>query len=141
MSKYTAEQVLGCAEGYEALGEPLGASMLRAYAATLSQQAEWPSDEDVVRACRAYNKAMGIPAVPSGFATPHMMRAALQSVRPPVGVVSDEDVERSCVTFFWTKERPGAWPHDHESSYRAHFSDRMRAALESYASRHVPTKE
>lgn len=35
MSKYTVEEVLECADGYEALGEPVGASMLRAYAAEL----------------------------------------------------------------------------------------------------------
>jgi hypothetical protein len=36
------------------------------------------TDDDVMRACRAYNNPPG-PMKPSGYATPHMMRAALES--------------------------------------------------------------
>lgn len=36
--RHTAREVLECAEAYEALGEPVGASMLRAYAALLGSE-------------------------------------------------------------------------------------------------------
>lgn len=57
-------------------------------------------------------------------------------LRPPFGVVSDEDVERACETDFGKY----AW---HALSYeqKSEMRRRQRGALESYASRHAPTKE
>lgn len=77
MSKYTAEQVYRAAEKMEREG--YGGDMLREYAAHLAQP-EWPSEEDAKKAARFYAKECGLPL--DGVLGP--MRAALQSVRPPV---------------------------------------------------------
>ena len=57
--------------------------------------------------------------------------AALQSVRPPFGVVSDEDVNVAYKAVMEIAGESRPW------LARSHF----RAALESYASRHAPTKD
>lgn len=57
------------------------------------------------------------------------------SVRPPVGAVSDEDVRRACTAYVIC-----ANPDDDDEPV-SYVPARIRAALESYASRHAPTKD
>jgi hypothetical protein len=143
MSKYTAEQVLGCAEGYEALGEPLGASMLRAYAATLSQQAEWPSDDALGEASdvlRDVLEACGHRVSADEAST--ALIASLQSVRPPAVAVSDTPRYREWRHLreygVWSDGVP-VWAKDREGRMNDYTA--AVAVIEELASRHAPTKE
>ena len=54
-------------------------SWVKAIDAHLATRDAVVSDEDVERACRVYNKAPGHTNT-AGYATPHMMRAALESL-------------------------------------------------------------
>lgn len=120
MSKYTAEQFEDEARDVEngcaGIGWERRAKMLR-YAAQLAEQAEWPSEEDVERASEAVAEALGraydynrvwnawdygtmgpgdfsmVAATP--WRTHEIASAALQSVRPPVGVLSDKAVKET----------------------------------------------
>lgn len=104
-------------------------------AAHLAAQAEWPSDA----VDRVWAKLVS-PATPSAVKrtsiTKEDIRAALQSLRPPVEMVSDEDIERACEADFG-KDAWHALSYEQKSEMRR----RQRAALESYASRHAPTKD
>jgi hypothetical protein len=113
----------------------------------LAAQAEWPSEEDVRKACAAHD------AYGSGVVETPAMRAALQSVRPPVGVVSDEDVERACRAICarlghdpdercrYTGGKLVRDKHGNTYSYWTTYQVDARTVLESYASRHAPTKD
>jgi hypothetical protein len=64
------------------------------------------TDDDVMRACRAYNNPPG-PMKPSGYATPHMMRAALESFAtslPAARVPDGNDVCGELVSFIQVGE-------------------------------------
>lgn len=121
-------------------------------AAHLAAQAEWPSEEDVARLFHDEYERLA-PSFgyetredtrvfdansPNGqlmIAVCRNVRAALQSVRPPVGVVSDEDVRRACTAYVIC-----ANPDD-DNEPVSYVPARIRAALKSYASRHAPTKD
>lgn len=168
MSKYSVEKLLELADLLEKgtpnwyretfgnwkdsvhIGDnsPKGAAdMLREYAAHLTAQAEWPSEEDVEIAARAaWNH------VPRGRSWEELTkegrdswkedtRASLQSVRPPVGVGSDELI---------------GWVFQHEDTGRMCFCEndgintpevfaknnpRHSLVSPAYASRHTPTKD
>jgi hypothetical protein len=69
-------------DGNHSLGAgALAEALMPFISAHLAAQAEWPSEEDVRNACAAHD------AYGSGVVETPAMRAALQSVRPPAGVV------------------------------------------------------
>lgn len=131
--KYTAEQVLAHADTLDELGmeyDPTGRDMLREYAAHLAAQSEWPSEADervALSAAEKWARENGFVAymVPTGY-----MRAALQSVRPPSGVVSNAEVAAARDAYTDALNATGGTP-----------IKAIRAAIESYASRHAPTKD
>lgn len=159
MSKYTAEQVNKACREMMAGVDPCHLmidDMLREYAAHLVQP-EWPSDDGVERFCESM--AVQTKTVWADYpeedkdACRKATRAALQSVRPPAvdekteclsnmasqvrdmrladEVVSDDDVERACLAQY------GWWKYPRNKSDRPRLRDGVRAALESYASRHA----
>lgn len=136
MSKYTAEEIKAAASTVQSMrwhadeGEEMMrvADMLRDYAAHLAAQAEWPSEADVEKVIVELGHQAGF------YPRTDHMRAALQYVRPPVGVVSDEDIAAATKAFFDARV-------DVSELDDAGTSTRICAALESYASRHAPTKD
>lgn len=133
MSKYTAKQVLAQILDEQGNGcYTRTVDMLREYAAHLAAQAEWPSEEDVDAIGVALYIYWNEVNEQARDACRKKIRVALQSVRPPVGVVSDEDLLASVLT---AAEDMLCFP------YRGPDQDRLRAALESYASRHAPIKD
>lgn len=141
MSKYTHSQVRTVSLYMRTKGYDQVADMLREYAANLAAQAEWPSDEDVRTACAAHD------AYGSGVVETPAMRAALQSVRPPVAVVSDEmrELYAAASKGFHTSESSGADSYyTHKSKFHTlkdlqDFSAAWTKVM--LASRHAPTKD
>jgi hypothetical protein len=129
MSKWTAEEVLKHAKLSDEQGLWTRADMLREYAAHLTAQAEWPSEEDervALSAAEKWARENGFVAymVPTGY-----MRAALQSARPPVGVVSEPE---------WI----GSLRNELMQSKSTHnFTFTRDEVMALLASRHAPTKD
>lgn len=164
MSKYTAEQLIKTSEalcglvGMADLTDAAG--MLREYAAHLARQSggvggsdELPDDIrvplDEVRADLGYlfgrvaaDGSFMQAAVDSVRLKLDKVRAALQSVRPPVGVVSDDRLQKAIGALLWINEE--VWPLVHELTSRETLRKRFRelpSLIEYLASRHAPTKD
>lgn len=129
--------------------ETLAVQLLRAH---LAAQAEWPNEEDVKNANAAYKaKQQELHDLddwkPWYDCEDAAMRAALQSVLPPVGVVSDEmrELYAAASKGFHTSESSGAdLYYTHKSKFHTlkdlqDFSAAWTKAM--LASRHAPTKD
>ena len=142
MSKYTAEQYIAVAdivEGGDTRHPGMIADMLRQAAAYLAQP-EWSSEEDV-RECLDY---IGFPKGLDGEYAPSTlarMRAALQSVRPPVGVVSDEEVTDRVAKAIADASGHGMREKCEHLAHAAISAYRLSTWPATDASRHAPTKD
>ena len=103
-----------------------------AIAAHLAAQAEWPSEDDVDRVAKMIADAVG-----NGMREKYesIARASLQSVCPPVGVVFEEDVRIAREAY------RSAFDAENMAPIEQIKLAAIRRALESYASRHAPTKD
>jgi hypothetical protein len=90
------------------------------HAAHLAAQAEWPSDEDVRKACAAHDKALRDigynDELDDGmcYASPLLMRAALKSVRPPAVPMEGHTISVKSCDGEWEGE--ARWEYQ-ESAY------------------------